>query len=55
MKKTILLFCIATAAVSCKPEAPKDYVTLSGAVTNPNEDLSLEIRKGRDYLKTITL
>ena len=55
MKKTILLFCIATAVVSCKPEAPKDYVTLSGAVTNPNEDLSLEIRKGRDYLKTIKL
>ena len=55
MKKTILLFCIATAVVSCKSEAPKDYVTLSGAVTNPNEDLSLEIRKERDYLKTIKL
>ncbi len=55
MKKSILLFCIATAAVSCKPEPPKDYVTLSGKITNPNEDLTLEIRKGRDYIKTITL
>ncbi|MEN8927915.1 MAG: TlpA disulfide reductase family protein [Flavobacteriales bacterium] len=55
MKKTILLSCIVAAAASCKPEAPKDYVSLSGVITNPNEDLTLEIRKGRDYLKTITL
>jgi thiol-disulfide isomerase/thioredoxin len=55
MKKSILLFCTVAIAVSCKPEPPKDYVTLSGTITNPNEDLTLEIRKGRDYLKTITL
>lgn len=55
MKKSILLFCTVALAVSCKPEPPKDYVTLSGKITNPSEDLTLEIRKGRDYLKTITV
>ncbi len=55
MKKNILLFCSVAFLASCKPEPPKDYVTLSGKITNPNDDLILEIRKGKDYLKTITL
>ena len=54
MKKTILLCFIAALGVSCKPE-PKNYVTLSGTITNPNEDLTLLIVKGKDYKKEIKL
>jgi len=42
---------IAIAAISCKEEAPKDYVTLKGKITNQNSD-SLIVRS-RTYSKTI--
>jgi thiol-disulfide isomerase/thioredoxin len=53
MKKLLLSIAIL-AIVSCKtePEAPKDYVTLSGKIENQNSD-SLQIFKGRNYSKTI--
>lgn len=49
MKKLILLS-IAIVTLACKEE-PKNYVTLSGKITNKNSD-SLVVRT-RDYLKTI--
>lgn len=51
MKKVIYVLAIALAYVSCKEEAPKDYVTLSGTITNPNSD-SLVIAQ-RNIIKTI--
>ena len=50
MKKT-LIFVAALALFACKEEAPKDYVTFSGKITNKNSD-SLVVR-ARDYSKTI--
>lgn len=49
MKKLLSLFAILSI-LSCKTE-PKDYVTLSGKITNKNSD-SLQIRS-RTYTKTI--
>ncbi len=51
MKKLLLLVC-ALAVVACKTE-PKDYVTLSGKITDKNSD-SLVIRS-QTYSKTITV
>ncbi len=52
MKKT-LIFVAALSIFACKEEAPKDYVTFSGKITNKNSD-SLLIRT-RDYAKTISV
>ena len=49
MKKILLLLCTITI-VACQQE-PKDYVTLSGKITNKNSD-SLVVRT-RTYSKTI--
>lgn len=38
MKKLIYALSIVVIAMSCKEEAPKDYVTLSGIITNQNSD-----------------
>ncbi len=51
MKKLFLLVCAITI-IACKTE-PKDYVTLSGKITDKNSD-SLVIRN-RTYSKTITI
>jgi thiol-disulfide isomerase/thioredoxin len=51
MKKIVLVVSAVLLMVSCKPEAPKDYVTLSGTITNPNSD-SLIVAQ-RQILKTI--
>jgi len=51
MKKIIYVLAIAIAAISCKEEAPKDYVILKGKITNQNSD-SLIVRS-RTYSKTI--
>ncbi|AXG71993.1 thiol-disulfide oxidoreductase ResA [Kordia sp. SMS9] len=53
MKKLLLLIAVL-AILSCKnePEAPKDYVTISGKIENQNSD-SLFISQGRNYSKTI--
>ncbi|MCB4797750.1 TlpA family protein disulfide reductase [Neotamlana laminarinivorans] len=48
--KKLLLLSVAIAAMACKQE-PKDYVTLSGKITNKNSD-SLLVRS-RTYSKTI--
>lgn len=51
MKKLIYVLVITLIVFSCKEEAPKDYVTLSGTITNPNSD-SLIVRS-RTYSKKI--
>lgn len=51
MKKLIYVFSLALVVFACKEEAPKDYVTLSGTITNPNSD-SLIVAQ-RTILKTI--
>ena len=51
MKKLIYLVVIALVFASCKQEAPKDYVTFSGTITNQNSD-SLIIAQ-RSIIKTI--
>ena len=38
MKKIALLILVVIAFASCKEEAPKDYVTLSGKVLNPSSN-----------------
>ncbi len=48
--KSLLFFLLATAILSCE-DKPKDYVTLSGKITNQNSD-SLVIRK-QAYTKRI--
>ena len=35
MKKIVIVVSAVLLMMSCKPEAPKDYVTLSGTITNP--------------------
>jgi len=51
MKKLIYALSIVVLVMSCKEEAPKDYVTLSGIITNQNSD-SLRIYSGK-YKKRI--
>lgn len=52
MRKTlILLSAVLVFACEKKEEAPKDYVTFSGTITNPNSD-SIVIRT-RDFSKTL--
>ncbi|WP_346883302.1 TlpA disulfide reductase family protein [uncultured Algibacter sp.] len=51
MKNLIYLLSITLVLVSCQKEAPKDYVTLSGTITNQNSD-SLIVAQ-RDIIKTI--
>lgn len=53
MKKLIYAFSIALVVLSCTEEAPKDYVTLSGTITNKNSD-SLIVRS-RTYSKKINV
>ena len=51
MKKLIYFLSIVLVVASCKKEAPKDYVTLSGKIIDKNSD-SLVVRSA-DYSKTI--
>ncbi|MEO9571363.1 MAG: TlpA disulfide reductase family protein [Polaribacter sp.] len=50
MKKIILVLSFVVAIISCKEEAPKDYVRFSGKITNKNSD-SFSLRRG--YSKKI--
>ncbi|MCF7568584.1 TlpA family protein disulfide reductase [Sabulilitoribacter arenilitoris] len=50
MKKLFILCCVFVMAIACKEE-PKDYVTLSGIITDKNSD-SLVV-KNRTYSKAI--
>ncbi|WP_250437120.1 redoxin family protein [Hanstruepera flava] len=52
MKKSLLALS-ALAILACQEDAPKDYVTLTGTITNQNSD-SLVVRN-RSYSKTITV
>ena len=52
MKKLFALFTIAIAILSCKTE-PKDYVTLSGKITNVNEFKKITIQNRTGYKKEI--
>ncbi|MBU2929915.1 TlpA family protein disulfide reductase [Winogradskyella psychrotolerans] len=52
--KRLLLPCIAVTLFACKGE-PKDYVTLSGKIANPDESKTLKIFNRRNYEKAITL
>lgn len=51
MKKLIYVLSLTLVFFACNEEAPKDYVTLSGTITNPNSD-SLVVAQ-RTILKTI--
>ncbi len=53
MKKIIYVLSIALATIACSEEAPKDYVTLSGTITNQNSD-SLIVRS-RTFSKKINV
>lgn len=53
MKKIIYVLSIALATIACNEEAPKDYVTLSGTITNQSSD-SLIVRS-RTFSKKINV
>ncbi|WP_246285030.1 TlpA disulfide reductase family protein [Winogradskyella wichelsiae] len=52
--KRLLLLCIATSLFACKGE-PKEYVTLSGKISNPDESKIVKVFRGKGYEKIITL
>ncbi|SDI31882.1 TlpA family protein disulfide reductase [Winogradskyella thalassocola] len=52
--KRLLSLCVAVTLFACKGE-PKDYVTLSGKIANPDESKTLKIFKPGAYEKIITL
>ena len=53
MKKLLLLVC-AISIIACKEEA-KDYVTLSGKISNQHESKTLKVFKDKDFEKIITI
>lgn len=53
MKRILVLLC-ALSVLACKEE-PKDYVTLSGKISNPHESKTLKIYKDKDFEKVITV
>ncbi|WP_346882068.1 TlpA disulfide reductase family protein [uncultured Algibacter sp.] len=53
MKNLIYIVSIAIVFVSCKKEVPKDYVTLSGTISNQNSDSLVVFEK--DIIKTINV
>jgi len=52
--KKIFTALLVLMVIACKQE-PRDYVTLSGQIVNPNEDKILTVLKGNDYKREITL
>jgi len=52
--KRLLILCIAATLFACKGE-PKDYVTISGKIENPDASKTLKIFQGKNYEKTITI
>ncbi|RKE95452.1 TlpA family protein disulfide reductase [Ichthyenterobacterium magnum] len=54
MKRLLLLSLCFITIIACK-EAPKDYVTISGKITNPDDSKTLKIFKGKEFEKVITL
>jgi len=53
MKRLIALVCVL-AIFSCKEE-PKDYATLSGKITNPNDSKIITVLQGRDFKRDIKM
>lgn len=51
MKNFLILLMASALIISCKEEAPKDYVSISGKITNKNSDSV--IIQSRTYSKTI--
>ena len=54
MKRVFALIAMSVLIVSCKTE-PKDYVTLSGKITNVNETKTLTILNREGFSKEITV
>jgi thiol-disulfide isomerase/thioredoxin len=52
--KKILTALVVLTVLACKQE-PKDFVTLSGQILNPNESKLLTVFKDKDYNKEIAL
>ncbi|WP_405571555.1 TlpA family protein disulfide reductase [Winogradskyella sp. Asnod2-B02-A] len=52
--KRLLILCISATLFACKGE-PKDYVTLSGKIENPDASKTLKIFQGKNYEKIITI
>lgn len=55
MKKFFTIIIATLALVSCKPEAPKDYVTLSGKITNKQGDTIKIYSSKQKEIKSITI
>ena len=53
MKKIAIIVSSVLLVLSCKPEAPKDYVTLSGTIQNQNSDSLMVL--GRGFQKKINV
>lgn len=53
MKRILVLLC-ALSILACKEE-PKDYVTLSGKISNPHESKTLKVFKDKEFEKVITV
>ncbi|MDN3665847.1 TlpA family protein disulfide reductase [Algibacter miyuki] len=51
MKNLVYVLAAAVLLTACKPEAPKDYVTLSGKIANQNSDSLVVLQRG--FSKTI--
>ncbi|MCK5402051.1 MAG: TlpA family protein disulfide reductase [Flavobacteriaceae bacterium] len=54
MRNLLALFAIVLTLFACQNE-PKDYVSLSGKITNPHDNNTLRIFQGKDYEKIITV
>ena len=53
MRKVSILLSLAVI-FACKQE-PKDYVTLNGKISNPDDSKTLIVYRGKDYKKEINL
>jgi len=54
MKNLLALIALVFITLACQNE-PKDYVTLSGKITNPHTEKTIKVFKGSDYEKIITI
>lgn len=54
MKRLIVLLC-ALSILACKKDEPKDYVTLSGKISNPHASKTLKVYQGKEFEKVITV
>lgn len=52
MKKLLALIVLSITVLSCGNE-PKNYVTLSGKITNPHSEKTIKVFKGNEYEKII--